>query len=159
MSYYIWFFGDGWRICNSCSVLAHINVSNKGIFISTDYRKNENWKPRLKSIKYHQSWILKAPVQLQQCFHHFGCLDLFSGPVFAHKRFLLLMSLANVILSIIQPEKMPDQSKWVKTAVCFVVVLDAENKETWFNCMKDKSTWPAQHYKIIYSCFTELFCS
>lgn len=36
-----------WRISNSCSVLAHMNISNKGIFISTDQWKTENCKPRL----------------------------------------------------------------------------------------------------------------
>lgn len=122
---------EGFETSISCSVLAHMKVSKKGIFISTDYWKmiivspdsNSEHQMARKPKKQKQSWILKALVHLMVCFHYSDCLDLFSGPdllpfydAFGNT---ILMSLANVLHSCTQLEKISDQSTLLKTPMFF----------------------------------------
>lgn len=72
-------FWDVWRISNSCSVLAHMNVSRRRIFIRTDCWKNENLEPRLLKnagflklrYTYRNVFIILAVSSQDQISHSF----------------------------------------------------------------------------------------
>lgn len=144
--FYIWYsvMFEGFETSNSCSVLAHMNVSKKGIFISTDYWKNENLKAQsvfwaLIIIKAKNAGFLRLWYTYRNVFIILA-VWISSQDQTAHSfrnlwSICILVSLANVLQSSTWLEKMSDLSYWLKTTVCFALVLDLEVNEAWFNCI------------------------